>query len=163
MSFRFQVSSFRFQVSGFNFKFLNAKSFLLFTFYFLLFTSACSIPNLEKPECTEARQTVREFYSFHFGNDMKFSKDNLQKRERFLTDKLKQNLAAQAESSKDYFTATDDYPKAFRVGDCSVAGENKVVFQVVLFWKDDTRSEQREIRVETVKQNDKWLIDKAEN
>ena len=94
---------------------------------------------------------------------MKSSKENLQKRERFLTDELKQNLAAQVESPKDYFTATDDYPKAFRVGDCSVAGENKTVFQVVLFWKDDTRSEQREIRVETVKQNDKWLINKVEN
>jgi hypothetical protein len=44
-----------------------------------------------------------------------------------------------------------------------VASENKVVFQVVLFWKDDTRSEQREIKVETVKRNDKWLIDKVEN
>jgi len=124
---------------------------------------SCSIPNLEKPECTTARQTVREFYSFHFGGDMKLSKENLQKRERFLTDELKQNLAAQAESPKDYFTATDDYPKAFRVGDCSAASENKVVFQVVLFWKDDTRSEQREIKVTTVKQNDKWLIDKVEN
>ncbi len=163
MSFKFQVLGFRLPVSSLNFKFLNAKPFLLFTFYFLLFTSACSIPNLEKPECTEARQTVREFYSFHFGNDMKLTKENLQKRERFLTDELKQNLAAQAESSKDYFTATGDYPKAFRVGECSVAGENKIVFQVVLFWKDDSHSEQREIKVETVKRNDKWLIDKVEN
>jgi len=134
-----------------------------FSIFHFPFSISCSIPNLEKPECTEARQTVREFYSFHFGNDMKLSKENLQKRERFLTDGLKQNLAAQAESPKDYFTTTDDYPKAFRIGDCKVAGENKVVFQVVLFWKDDSRSEQREIRVETVKRNDKWLIDKVEN
>jgi len=139
----------------------------IFAFVFCIFhfpfSISCSIPNLEKPECTEARQTVREFYSFHFGNDMKLSKENLQKRERFLTDELKQNLAAQAENSKDYFTATDDYPKAFRVGDCNVAGENKIVFQVVLFWKDDSRSEQREIKVTIVKRNDKWLIDKVEN
>ena len=136
--------------------------FIFCTLHFAFFIS-CSIPNLEKPECTEARQTVREFYSFHFGNDMKLSKENLQKRERFLTDELKQNLVVQAENSIDYFTATDDYPKAFRVGDCNVAGENKTVFQVVLFWKDDSRSEQREIKVETVKQNDKWLIDNVEN
>jgi len=30
----------------------------------------------------------------------------------------------------------------------------------VLFWRDDTRNEQREIRVETIKQNDQWLINK---
>ena len=93
---------------------------------------------------------------------MKFSLENLQKREKFLTDELKQNLAAQTESAKDYFTETDDYPKAFRVGDCNVTNENKTVFQVVLFWKDDTRSEQREIKVEAVKQNNIWLINKVE-
>ncbi|CAN5882134.1 hypothetical protein BH24ACI1_BH24ACI1_15310 [soil metagenome] len=142
------------------FPFLSSIFCFLISVFCLL---SCSIPNLEKPECTEARQTVREFYSFHFGSDMKLSKENVQKSEQFLTDELKQNLAAQAESSKDYFTATDYYPKAFRVGECSVASENKVVFQVVLFWKDDTRSEQREIKVETVKRNDKWLIDKVEN
>ncbi len=139
----------------------------IFAFVFCIFhfpfSISCSIPNLEKPECTEARQTVREFYSFHFGSDMKLSKENLQKSEQFLTDELKQNLASQAESSKDYFTATDDYPKAFRVGECSVGSENIVVFQVVLFWKDDSRSEQRDIKVETVKRNGKWLINKVEN
>jgi hypothetical protein len=142
------------------FPFLSSIFCFLISVFCLL---SCSIPNLEKPKCTEARQTVREFYSFHFGSDMKLSKENVQKSEQFLTDELKQNLAAQAESSKDYFTATDDYPKAFRVGECSVGSENKVVFQVVLFWKDDARSEQREIKVETVKRNGRWLIDKVEN
>jgi hypothetical protein len=94
---------------------------------------------------------------------MKPSKENLKLRARFLTDELKQNLAAQADGKIDYFTATDDYPKAFRVGGCEVANENKTVFEVVLFWKDDARSEQREIKVETVKQNDNWLINNVEN
>ena len=84
-------------------------------------------------------------------------------REKFLTEELKQNLAEQAEGKRDYFTATDDYPKAFRVGGCEAANENKTVFEVVLFWKDDTRSEQREIKVETIKRNDKWLINKIFN
>ncbi len=133
---------------------------LLASCFFLL---SCSIPNLEKPECTAARQTVREFYSYHFGNDMKSSKENLKLREKFLTDELEQNLAAQPDGKIDYFTATDDYPKAFRVGGCEVMNENKTIFEVVLFWKDDARSEQREIKVETVRQNDNWLINKVEN
>ncbi len=124
---------------------------------------SCSLPNLEKPECTGARQTAREFYSYHFGNDMKLSNENIKLRERFLTDELKQNLAARSDSKTDYFTATDDYPKAFRVSSCEVMNENKTVFEVVLFWKDDARSEQREIKVETVRQNDNWLINKVEN
>ena len=89
---------------------------------------------------------------------MKSSEENLILRTKFLTDELKQNLAEQAEGKRDYFTATEDYPKAFRVGGCEVSGENKIVFEVVLFWKDDTRSEQHEIKVETIKQNERWLI-----
>ncbi len=137
---------------------------IVFCFLFSVFClPSCSIPNLEKPECTEARAVVREFYSYHFGNDMKFSKENLLTRAKFLTDDLKQNLAGQTDGKKDYFTATDDYPKAFRIGGCEATSGEKALFEVVLFWRDDTRSEQREIKVETIKQNEKWLINKVEN
>jgi hypothetical protein len=94
---------------------------------------------------------------------MKPSGENLQLREKFLTDELEQNLAVQTDDATDYFTATNDYPKAFRVGGCEVVEPNKTVFEVVLFWKDDTRNEQREIKVETVRQNNKWLINKVGN
>jgi len=160
MSFKSQISDFEFRVLNFDFRFLNAKSFLIFTFYFLIFTSACSIPNLEEPECTEARQTIKEFYSFHFGSEMKPSKENLQKREKFLSDELKRDLAAQIETTADYFTATDDYPKAFRTGECQAIDDNKTVFQIVFFWKDDVRNEQREIKVEAIRENGKWLINR---
>ncbi len=163
MNFRFQVSGLRSRVLSFNFKLLKAKLFLLFCFCFFVFTfAACSIPNLEKPECTAARQAVKEFYSFHFGDQMKPSKENLRKREKFLTDELNRALAApETETATDYFTQTDDYPKAFRIGECAATDENRTVFQVVLFWKDDTRSEQREVKVESVKQNGKWLINRV--
>ena len=94
---------------------------------------------------------------------MKPSEENLRLREKFLTAELKQNLAVQNDSKIDYFTGTDDYPKAFRVGGCEVASNDKTIFDVVLFWKDDTRTEQREVKVETVKQNEKWLINKVES
>jgi hypothetical protein len=123
----------------------------------------CSIPNLEPPECTDARNTVREFYSYHFGNDMKPSAVNLKQREKFLTEGLKQQLKQQPETSKDYFTQTDDYPKAFRVGRCKVEGENKTVLGVLLFWKDDQRDLQKEVQVEALKENNNWLINKVWN
>lgn len=125
---------------------------------------ACSVPNLEKPECAAARQTVKELYSFHFGNDMKPARENLKQREKFLTGDLKQYLSNQTEAVKDYFTQTEDYPKAFRVGTCKIAEPNKRVnFQILLFWKDATRDEQREVSVETVNNNGDWLINKVEN
>lgn len=119
----------------------------------------CSIPNLEKPECAKAAQVVKEFYSFHLGNDMRPSKENLQQRAKFLTGELKQQLENQPENAKDYFTATDDYPKAFRVGGCRVVEpDKKASVQVLLFWKDEKRTEQREIRADVVKENENWLI-----
>lgn len=145
----------------------NPKGLIVFslcTFYFSLFAFACSIPNLEKPECAAARQTVKELYSYHFGNDMKFTRENLRLREKFLSRELIENLAKQDESATDYFTRTSDYPKAFRVGECKVIEtEKRVDFGVVLFWKTDTRSEQKEIPVEVLKENDKWSINKVGN
>lgn len=135
--------------------------FSVFTF-FLLFTFSCSIPNLEKAECTQSRDAVKEFYSYHFGNEMKFTEANLKPREKFLSPELTK-LLQKFVTESDPFTLTDDLPKAFRVSGCSVTDANKADVGVLLFWRDETRTEQREIHVETVKQNDKWLINNIYN
>lgn len=122
---------------------------------------ACSIPNLEKPECTESRDAVKQFYSFHFGNDMRPSPENLKFREKFLTKELFDSLSRRPESPVDYFTATENYPKAFRLGSCEVGSPEGTSLQVLLFWRDDTKSEQKEVTVEAVKTNNKWLINKV--
>ena len=160
MSERFKVQSSKFR----NRKLKSLIVFSLFAFHFSLFTVACSVPVLESPECTAARQNVKEFYSYHFANDLKFTSENLAAREKFLSRTLFGNLSKKDESATDYFTQTDDYPKAFRVGECRVIElEKRVNLEVVLFWKTDTRSEQREIPVEVVRENDKWAVDKVGN
>ena len=61
----------------------------------------------------------------------------------------------------DPFTLTDDRPKSFRAGECSVVEpERAVEFELLLLWKTDTRTEQRAIRVRAEKQDGQWLIDK---
>lgn len=121
---------------------------------------SCSIPNLEEPECTEARVAVKEFYSFHFGNDTQPTAENLKQRERFLTNELIKDLPA-ANAGKDPFTLTADFPTTFRVGGCKVVESQKSVsFGVLLFWRTEDRNEQREISVETVRENDRWLVNK---
>ncbi len=160
MSLKFKVQSSKSGKRG-----LKSRTALsLFTFYFSLFAFSACIPNLEKPECTAAREAVRNFYSYHFADDMRQTPENLKQREKFLSGDLTKNLAAQNESANDYFTQTSDYPKAFRVGGCTInEPEKRVDFGVLLFWKTDTRSEQKEIHVEAVKENDKWLINKVAN
>lgn len=144
------------------------KIFVTFTisislFLTIFFVSSCSIPNLEEPACTDARTEVRQFYSFHFGNDMKPSAENLKLREKFLTSELINTLSASGETLVDYFTATADYPKTFRIGECKAISPAETEFQVVLLWRDDKRTEQKEVRVDAVKKDDKWLINKVVN
>jgi len=130
---------------------------------FALCIASCSIPSLEKPECTAGRDIVKRFYSFHFGNEMSFSHENLKAREQFLTPDLVKILSGSGDTKKDYFTATDDYPKAFRVGECSVDSGDQATLQVVLLWRSDNENEQKEVYVEAVQIGDKWLINKVSN
>lgn len=125
----------------------------------LCLLAACSIPNLEPPACTASRASVREFYSFHFGNDMSFSTENLKMRERFLTEDFAKRLANEKYGTDPLTTGNSDFPKAFRVGECREIAPDKAEFQVLLFWRDDVRSEQREIRTVVVNKNNDWLID----
>ena len=128
-----------------------------------LCSTACSIPNLEPPECDQARDAVREFYSFHFGNDQAFTADDLDRRRGYLTERFFENLKA-APPAVDPFTRTDDVPKAFRAGECRVIEPGRrVAFELVLFWKTDTRTDQRAIGVEAEKIGDKWLVDSVSN
>ena len=143
------------------------RAFCIFNFAFLIAASAgCSMPNLESPECTEARITVRELYSFHFGNDMKPSVENIELRTKFITPSFKEAILSLYRggvgvTEADEFTKTVTYfPKAFRVGKCTSGdSEANARFEVVLFWRDDERNDQRTLTVDTVKQGEKWLVD----
>jgi hypothetical protein len=144
---------------------VGRRIFLTFCLLLAAFCSlSCgSVPNLEAPECAASRGVVKELYSYHFGNEMRFSPENLKQREKFLTPGLYQYLQG-APSDGDVFTSGDtDFPKAFRIGKCEVAAPDRTNIEVLLFWRDDTRSEQRAINVEVVKQNDKWLVNKIIN
>lgn len=121
------------------------------------------MPNLEAPECTESRGVVKELYSYHFGNDMKFSQEKLKQLEKFLTPEFTKSLQTLQSENDPFTTGNTDYPKAFRVGGCQVIEPTKTNVEVLLFWRTDSRSEQKAINVEVVKQNDKWLVNKILN
>ncbi len=126
-------------------------------FILFLCVSSCSVPNLETPECGEARYALKRFYSFHFANELQPTDEALATRDSYLTEGLIKQLPVSP--GRDYFTQTDDFPKAFRIGNCTAESERETVFQVVLLWRDDTRNEQSEVKVRTVKAEDKWLIE----
>ena len=115
--------------------------------------------SLEPIECTEARVVAKQFYSFHFGNEMRPSAENLRSRERFLTPRYFEALTASGEASLDQFTLTENYPKSFKIGECKADTATNVDLQIQLYWKDDYKTVQQEVVANMVKENGKWLLD----
>lgn len=129
------------------------------------FLQACSIPNLENPQCSAAQAAIKEFYSIHFDGELRPSAEKFTQTERYLSEGLIARLKSQPPASPefDYFTQTADYPKAFRIGACEPVSPDTTLFEVLIFWKTETRSEQRDLKVEMIRENDKWLVNKVEN
>ena len=128
-----------------------------------IYISACSIPSLESPQCAAASDGVKQFYSFHFGNDMNPSPANLKARERFLTPELYRQLSAQSDSGVDYFTASDTPPKTFKIAQCTAEGDDKADIHVQIYWREDPKVTQKEVHVEAVKSGESWLVNKVSN
>ncbi len=142
---------------------LGTFLFCILNFAFSL--AGCSVPNLESRECDQAQDMVREFYSYHFGHNLGFSEEDLNARRNYLTPEFLVSVRdppRDVPPGVDPFTRTDDPPKAFRVGSCHLVEPGKRTrLEVLLFWKDDVRSEQRSIVVETEQRDGKWLIDRV--
>lgn len=132
-------------------------------FAMCLCLTACvtgSMPNLDEPECAASRETVKKFYSIHFDGNMLFSQENLKKQEKFLTSEFIQTLQSLQTENDIFTTDSTDLPRAFRLGDCKVIEPNKTTVEILLLWKNDEVSRQQVIKAETIKQEDKWLINK---
>ena len=131
-------------------------AFCIFHFAFLI--GSCSLPSLESPECAEARVVAKQFYSFHFGNDMKPSAESLKLRERFLTSKFFLEASSDIRTLPiDPFTGTDPPPTTFKIGKC-VSNEREAGFEVQFYWRTDASTTQRTLHVTLVREDDRWLI-----
>jgi hypothetical protein len=129
--------------------------------YFAFAVSGCSVPSLESPECTEARTVVKQFYSFHFGNDMRPSPENRKLRERFVTPEFYASLPESG--TTDVFTSSAEPPTTFKVGECKTARPGAADFQIQIYWRTDAWTVQKELHVEAVKRDVGWLINNVSN
>ncbi len=119
----------------------------------------CGVPNLESPECAEARVAVKQFYSFHFGNDMRPAAENLKLREKFLTARYYSIVSSLVESDTDPFTMTREFPRTFKIGECKEMSPASVDFQIQLYWRDDEQTVQQEVMAKVIRENGSWLVD----
>jgi hypothetical protein len=139
------------------------RKWVVLTVLVVVAFGGCSIPNLQSPECSDASDGVKEFYSFHFGNDMHPSAENLKARQRFLTPELFSRLSTANASDMDYFTASETPPKTFKIAQCTAEGKDKADVHVQIYWREDPKVTQKEVHVEAVKVGEAWLVNKVSN
>lgn len=119
---------------------------------------SCSVPNLDPVECLEARTALKRFYSIHFDDGFRLTDHELDRQRPFFSKQLLKRVAGKRGEDHDYFTATSDYPKAFRIGRCTRRKEGHTRFQILLFWKKGAVSRQRTITVELVDEDGDWKL-----
>jgi len=134
-----------------------AVLFCILNFSFLI--HGCRFYSLEPIECTEARVAAKQFYSFHFGNDMAPTAENLRLRQRFITPEYYDTvLNPTDEPGLDYFTQSNEYPRTFKIGKCVDSSSDKATFVLQVYRRDDFSTEQREKLFGLEKRNNLGLI-----
>lgn len=123
-----------------------------------LFAAACSIPNLETAQCSEARDVVKEFYSWYLGTDPTQLEQQPEVLDRFISPKF-----AQSVGGIDPFFLSDTPPTTFKVGRCETVDEDHLRLQVQLYWRYERQIEQKEVFADVVRSDNKWFIEKVED
>ena len=124
------------------------------------FAFGCSIPSLEKPECTQARDTVKQFYSWYLGTDVDVRSRQPEIYEKYISPSF---VYDPKKRETDPYFLTNDFPKTFKIGKCEAPESNKATLQVQLYWRDDAKTVQKDLHVEAIKTGDVWLINKISN
>jgi hypothetical protein len=139
---------------------LSAMAYVLGSVVILALHSGCSVPNLESPECGQSRDSVRQFYSWYLGTNA----DERAKRPEVYRRFISPSFAVDSvkEGTDPYLLATD-FPKTFKVGKCEAVGPDKVILQVQLYWRTEAKTTQKDVRVETTKAGENWLINRVSN
>jgi len=126
-----------------------------------LFTFSCglSIPNLEDRECSSARDATREFYSWYLGTDSESRSKQKEVYDRFVSP----GFSSTASGAADPFFLADTTPTTFKVGKCEQRDESHIAMQVQMYWRQDAKTDQKEVYADLTKTGGKWLIDKVES
>jgi hypothetical protein len=119
----------------------------------------CSMPSLESAPCGEARDSVKEFYSWYLGTDPVARDKQLEFFDRYVS----RDLSRTARDGTDPFFLSDSPPTTFKVGKCEIIDDTHVKMQVQLYWRGERKTDQKEVFAETAKSENKWLIKKVES
>lgn len=136
-------------------------AFCLLAFAFSLLGCG-SIPNLESPECTQARDSVRQFYSWYFGTDAEQRAKQPEIIRKFMAASFVPYKVGGIEREPDPYTMTRSMPTTFKLAQCKASGPESVYLKVQFLWKPGESGENGEmvrlVHLQIVKDAESWKI-----
>ena len=118
----------------------------------------CSIPKLETPQCSEAGDQVKEFYSWYLGTDAEMRGRQRDVYDRFISPKFQTDVA---DGTDPFFRSTTP-PTTFKIGKCESINDTQGKIQVQLYWRFENKTDQKEVYADVAKSGDRWLIERVE-
>lgn len=126
-----------------------------------LLHSACSIPNLEAPGCSEARDAAKRYYSLATGGETA-TLPEVSSRLNDMRSTTFSVAPAGGDAGRDPYNFSRIQPISSRVGECSIETANLAVTEVTVIWREDDHTAERTDRVTLIRNNDYWLIDRID-
>ena len=139
----------------------SARRTAIFTLCFSLIAFClldCRVPTLESPQCSEAADQIKEFYSWYLGTDREMRNKQSEVSSRFVSPGFQTDVA---EGTDPFFRSTSP-PTTFKIGKCESMNETRGKIQVQLYWRLESRTDQKEVYADIQKSGDRWLIEKVE-
>jgi len=132
---------------------------IVFAFFILnfAFAAACSIPNLDPPECAAARDVAKQYYSLAIGGDPMSHPDVLARLKALRASGF---TAGPMEGDPYYFSS--EQPTSSRVGQCSALEDGRVKAEVTVIWRVNGKNSERKDLVTLAKTNEAWLIERID-
>lgn len=121
---------------------------------------SCSIPNMQSQQCSEASDSVKEFYSWYLGTDPAQRAKEPEVLKKYISPDFSVDLTDQGVSEPYFLSAV--LPTTFKVGKCEMVDPTHSNVQVQAYLRQDERTDQWEVYADTVKNGDHWQIERIE-
>ena len=117
--------------------------------------AACSIPNLDSPECAAARDVAKKYYSLAVGGDPMSHPEVLAKLKALRAPNFSASPAA--EGDPYYYSSVP--PTSYRADECSPLSDGRVKIEITVIWRVNDKNSIRKDWVTVAKSNDTWLVE----
>jgi hypothetical protein len=119
---------------------------------------SCSIPAIESPDCSAAREVTKRYYSLAIGGDLADQPDSLRQIKQLQAPDFSVG-GTQISGGRDPYNFSLVTPSSSRVVECADLGNGEVMNNVTVIWRQNDQNYLRKDKVTLARSGDTWLIE----